>query len=202
MPVSNPTQVNWGAPGAIGAITPNTARVTTLTIGSTAKETRSATVPTSPSTGDLWLELDGSNFPIYGWWWRWNGTYWLSPDQRSDASFQPSTVATTGYIPCNSGFNYYLKSLSLITYATTTQDASNHWDLAISRTSATSDTGIAAISTTGNAANNWVRQIAAINTHINVSSTGTILFNFRSASLGAAGTLYATPQLIYNYARP
>ena len=202
MPVSNPIQPNWGAPGALGVVTPNTGKFTTLTVGSGQKETRSAVIPTTPNTGDLWLELDGANFPLYGWWWRWNGAHWLSPDLKQD--FSPSNVISTTYysFQCNSNFNYYFRSLNVTTYSDMAQTPTAFWLFSFFRaTAANAQTIISSKSTNGNAAATWIRSQISILNHVNVSSTSAIVFSLSAVPTGATGVLFAAIQVVYNYAR-
>lgn len=202
MPVSNPVQVNWGSPGAIGSVTPNTVKGTTLTIGSTPKETRSATVPIAPSVGDIWLELDGSSFPLYGWWWRWNGTYWLSPDQLMEFAPTGVTAGAYAYIHCNPSFNYYFRALNVNTFTDTAQTTSTLWTIALSRANAANTQTVMGNKTTnGNATFTWVRSLTSILTHLNVAATSTNVFLISAVPTGSAGTFYGAIQVVYNYAR-
>ena len=193
---------DWAAPGAIGATTRNTIKATTLTVGSTPKETRSATVPTSPSTGELWLELDGLNNPLYGWWWRWNGTYWLSPDFLIENSASNIAGQLANYTFTKQSFNYYFKSLSTAAYASATQTANNQWLFVVSRvTAANAPSAIATVPVVG-ASNGWILAVTNISLHVNVTSTATTEFSVVYNPVGVAGNLYAASQLLYNYARP
>lgn len=197
--------VNWAAPSAIGGTTPNTAKVTDLTVGAT-KETRSQTQPSSPSAGDVWLELDSSNYPKYGWTWRWNGTYWLSPDMTVEASMGGITVLTYKYFAANPNFNYWLKSFQVTTFLSgSAQVANNYWTILYYRSSVNNtSTNLVTYSTLANALNVWVRSTTALNYLVNTSSTGTFIFAVNaSTQMGTTAiTLYASCQVIYNYARP
>lgn len=177
-------------------------KAVTLAIGGTTKETHSATQPTSPNTGDLWLELDGSNYPLYGWNWRWNGTYWLSPDMTMESSFSNVSASSLAGFYCNPSFNYYFRSLNFTALTTTTQSTGNLWTISIDRRNATNvATVIGSATTNGNAANAEVRTPTSILTQVNTSSTGTIGFYLNAVPAGAAGSLYIGIQAIYNYAR-
>lgn len=173
-----------------------------VAIGSTTKETYSATVPTSPSTGDLWLELDGANYPLYGWFWRWNGTYWLSPDLVSDCAFPNISVASYYYPACNPGFNYYFKSLNLTAFTTVAQSAGNLWTVTLDRRTANNTgTVFSTVTTSGNISTTWSRNSANVSTHVNISTTSTYNFLLTIAPTGISGSLYAQIQVIFNYAR-
>lgn len=194
--------VNWATPGSIGSTVANTGKFTTIGIGSTVKETRSVSVPSSPSTGDLWLELDGSNYPKYGWLWRWNGTYWLSPDQTVD--FSQSNVASGNYyyFHSNPAFNYFFKALNISSFATVLQTAANFFTFAVNRASSNNAISVIASTTTnGNASNTWVRKNISVNVHVNTSVTDANVFSLNTAMTGTAGDLYVVIQAVYNLAR-
>lgn len=198
--------IKWATPGAIGATTLNTGKFSTLSATSIKNgatiATISASVPTSPAVGDQWLEVDGTNFPLYGWWWRWNGTYWLSPDLKHD--FSPSNVTSAAYYSfhCNPNFNYYFRSLNVTTYSDVVQTPTAFWLLSFFRaTAANAQTTISSRSTNGNGAPTWIRSQTSILSHVNVSSTGAIVFSLSAVPTGAAGVLFATIQVVYNLAR-
>ena len=171
-------------------------------IGSTT-ESRSQAAPTSPATGELWLELDGSNYPKYGWHWRWNGTYWLSPDQSTDFSQNGVPPGDIYYFRANPAFNYFFKFLASSSYATTAQTPTAHFfTFALKRSSTTNAiTDIKTITTEGNVVNEWADKSSSVDVHVNVAATNTKNFSLTQVPSGVPGGLYATTQAIYNLAR-
>lgn len=206
MPVSNPTQVNWGSPGAIGSVVPSTGKFSTLIAGASIKnantlETCSTTEPGTKAIGDLWLEVDGSNFPLYGWWWRWNGTYWLSPDLNWEPTL--TDLSNYSFFYCRTGFNYYFRALNTSTFTTVAQTASSYWTVWLARrNTANVETAIGSRNTIGNVANGWTRTQSNILTHVNTATTGTNVFGVFALPTNSPGGIYAAPQIVYNYARP
>ena len=191
-----------GSGNFTGLLTASRAR-----IGSTT-ESRSQTIPTSPAVGDLWLELNSSGYPKYGWHWRWNGVYWLSPDQYSEFSNTAVAGAASyyNYKFANQGFNYFLKTLAFSFYIELVQAAATQWRLSLKLTTenntfSTLMTGF----TDGFPVHKWnAGTTNTMDQHINVATTATrnILRTFDTPNAQAAGQIYFTSELIYNYARP
>lgn len=202
--VSTGTVLITGANGGLGATGQITGTrlyaTTTLRInGSTFSV--SSTAPTGQVTGDQWLEVNGSNLPLYGWWWHWNGTYWLSPEMRAEASFRDATLTAIEYFNCNPLFNYFFRSLNLSQFTPTTQTGVNNWATAINRIGGGSTTDIATSNSNGNGSTDFVPRTAAANVHVNVSSTGTKIFSIQCTPAGSPGLLYAGIEAVYSLAR-
>jgi hypothetical protein len=155
------------------------------------------------NTGDLWLELDGANYPRHGWFWRWNGTYWLSPDLSWEIT--PGNPMTLVYFEfyCNPNLNYFMKSLNSTVFHSVAQTTGNLWSFSFDRrTPANAQTVISNPTTLGNAANTWIRTQTGILTHINIATTTTTAFLLTLSPSGVAGNLFTGIQILYNLARP
>jgi hypothetical protein len=164
-------------------------------------ETRSEIEPTTKNIGDTWLELNSSNFPLYGWAWRWDGATWLSPDFQMDWSVNALYQRLDFFLHCNPAFNYYFKSLNSNSVTGQAQTSGNHWEFDLLSITAQSITSTIFVgTTTGNAAN-WTRRSDPIGVKFNVSSASTNLFYLIVQPHNSPGTLYAAIQLVYNLSR-
>lgn len=166
----------------------------------------SATEPTTKVAGKTyWMELS-SGIPKYGWWWWWDGIYWRSPDFTWDTDVKgvnaPPTY-NTAWLRANSDFNYYLKSATVTALVVSPSDASNYWTFTLQRRPVNNTSiNIQSISTGVANANAWAESTAILNTHVNLFSTATKVFNWTWGNVGSPGALYAAIQLTYNFARP
>lgn len=160
--------------------------------------------PISPAVGDRWLEIDSvSGQPKYGWEWRWNGTYWLSPEQYFYADPMGAAASVNRFFTPDSAFNYYFQDLIFTANVATTNNGSNYWGVSLLRVATTTSTTIfTGGNTAANTAGNWVSSArSAINTHVNVASTSAQAFYLRFATTGSPGALSGGATLIYCYAR-
>lgn len=186
------------------SISNNVSLTGALTVGSGGKLTVSSTEPSSKSIGDLWLELNsGSAFPKYGWEWRWNGTYWLSPDERWKPGVGGVNANTYFYMLLDEGFNYYLKTFKATLLATATQNTSNYWAVDL-RTVNTlnSQALLSAFDTKTYTANQHGRESLTVNTHIAVTAGSFKDLLITLGPTNSAGLLYGGLEVVYNLSRP
>lgn len=160
----------------------------------------SATEPTT-KTNTLWTELDGSGVPLYGWPWFWNGTYWLSPLQRYQWSFQGATIAQYFACPVDTRFNYFINQIRGSFQAQGSAGSPNGWNVTLyRRNSSNADTQIgSAMFVQYSTSYNYS---TAINTHINQTSTDMqVLWLFNVPTGGTPGSLFGAGDLLYHLAR-
>ncbi len=163
----------------------------------------SQTEPATRAIGDLWMELNTSDFPKYGWLWRWDGLRWLSSDFELDYSVNNLGGRFDYFIHCNPAFNYLFKAINsnfVLGYAS---DSTYYWqfDLLTISTSGSANTFFSD-NTIGKPANVWSRKNTPINMLIDVAATSTNLFYLLVQPHNYGGNLYAAIQLVYNLARP
>ncbi len=173
-----------------------------VAIGSSNGQTRSHTEPSIKSIGDTWLELNSSNFPLYGWLWRWDGGKWLSPDFEIDYSLNNLPARFDFFIHCNPLFNYYFKAINsnfVINYPQTTSYYW-HFDLLTISTTGAANTFFTD-NTIGNAANVWARKNTPINVLVDVAAISTNLFYLIVQPNAGSSNLFGAIQLVYNLAR-
>lgn len=157
-----------------------------------------SSVPSSPTAGDRWLET-ASGVPVYGWWWTWSGSYWLSPEMYDKVSFNIAT-SLRHHVQIPNDFDIFVKSLQSAIFCSNT---SNGYSFQLTRTnSAEAGTNIGtAISTNANAANTTVKQTSVINTHVDVSATVTFEHLLLTPAAGT-GDFRGSISIVFNYARP
>ena len=174
---------------------------TTTTIG--GGETRSQSEPTTRSKGDSWLELDGTNYPLYGWPWRWSGSSWLSPDFYFNYSFINLTNRFDSLIAVDGEFNYFFKRIKTNSLHNQLNNEAHYWEYWLILL--TNSNGFAPIfkeTTIGQTDTAiWHRKSSPINLPINIATSGTNQFNLITQPNGAPGYLYAGVQLVYNLSR-
>ncbi len=177
---------------------------TTTTTTTSGGETRSAIEPTTRNTGDTWLELDSSNFPKYGWLWRWSGVRWLSPDFDLNYSINNLPGRFDYFIHCNPSFNYYFKAMNSNSSVNYPQTSAYYWKfdlLSISPGGADPVVNLFNETTIGQSRNQWQRRNTPIGIFVDVGARATGYFNLIVQPNDGSSNIYAAIQLIYNLAR-
>ena len=162
-----------------------------------------STVPTSPAVGDRWMETDGTNKPLYGWEWWWDGTYWRSPDMVLEASdYNDANGAYKHFVADSTFGGYYLKYWIVISNVLTTNDASNFWNINLYRyASPFSGTTLFATSTSTFAPTTFTQVKSAINLQVNLVATGAKTFAISFQKTGVPGNIISTAKVVYNLTR-
>jgi len=171
----------------------------------------SATEPTTKARC-FWWEVDGSGNLLHGFPWSWNGTYWLSPP-REISVVQRDTPSLTSasmnifYYPLGNLYNVFIRFAWANTFISPADNSSNYWRLDLQRsTSNLGNTTIAEIGNTISSASGVYSRLqnAAINTHINLSGTGTLYLSLRVEKIGSppsTNLFYGNGTVFYHYAR-
>jgi hypothetical protein len=166
--------------------------------------TVSTTPPSSPADGDLFLEINSSNFLPYGWIWSWNGSYWLSPQTREKMH---AIGANTGdhnyYLHLEQSLDTFIEAFETTSLIAGTNNSTNYWSFVLSRTSANNTLStITTVTTASNTASNWVTNRANLSQHLDISALGSKILQVSALKTNAAGSCYLTPEITYRYARP
>lgn len=167
-------------------------------------ETRSQTEPPIKSIGDTWLELNSSNFPVYGWAWRWDGSKWLSPDLELDYSINNLPGRFDYFIHCDPKFNYYFKTINSNSKVSYPQTTSYFWQFQLWRVSpyaGTYQTQFFDGTTIGQDQNEWRRRSTPLNVLVDVAATLTEFFNLIIQPNAGSSYISGAIQLIYNLSR-
>ena len=159
-----------------------------------------AAVPANPSIGDLWMECDANGLPIYSYFWTWDGTRWLSPEQYIQFNFSAISMQTNYYFDIGNIGTRAIRFVerSIRTLSSLSQSSINYW-AAAAYTVPSSNTPIAMASqqnTQTNAANSFVYQSASL-----TLNTGQPLLQLTLTPNGAPGTLTGTARFKYYYYR-
>jgi hypothetical protein len=147
------------------------------------------------------MELNSSDFPKYGWLWRWDGLRWLSPDFYLNYSITGVSSRFDSLIVCKN-FNYFFKSISSNSLHTSPQSEANYWEywLIILKTG----NGFSPVfteTTKNQGANVWTAKTTPIDIFIESVSSEVNLFDLILQPHGSVATVYAAIQLTYNLAR-
>jgi hypothetical protein len=180
---------------------PNYVVGSTSTAPSGTGFTRSQTEPATRAIGDLWMEVNSSDFPKYGWLWRWDGLRWLSPDLDLNYSLLNVTARFDSLIVCKN-FNYFFKSISSNSLHGYQQSDYNYWEywLIILKT----NNGFTPIFTEDTKNQNpqvWTPKTTPINIFIDKANSETNLFNLIVQPHSYTTYLFAAIQLTYNLSR-
>lgn len=162
-----------------------------------------SSVPSSPAVGDRWLETS-SGVPVYGWWWAWNGTYWLSPEMRRLLSFDNVGATAALYFECDQNLDYFFSRLFLGIFVATTNSGTAYWNAQISRfNAANAATSIGSALTTQSLAADTNHALSTSpNIHVDVSATGARQFRVTLSRVSTPGNAFGAATVVFNYARP
>jgi hypothetical protein len=148
------------------------------------------------------MELNSSDFPKYGWLWRWDGLRWLSPDFELDYSINALGGRFDYFIHCNPTFNYYFKQINSNFVVNYPQSSSYHWkfDLLTISTNGIANTFFSD-NTIDHPANAWARKNTPIGVFVDVAAVSTNIFYLIVQPNAGSSNLYAAIQLVYNLCR-
>jgi hypothetical protein len=185
---------------------PNYVVGSTSTAPSGTGFTRSQTEPATATRaiGDLWMELNSSDFPKYGWLWHWDGSKWLSPDFELNYSINNLPGRFDYFIHCNPSFNYYFKAMNSNSSVNYPQTSAYYWKfdlLSISPGGADPVVNLFNETTIGQSRNQWQRRNTPIGIFVDVGARATGYFNLIVQPNDGSSNIYAAIQLIYNLAR-
>lgn len=153
---------------------------------------------TNPAKGDRWFELDANDNYIGSWFW--NGTYWLSEQLFSEKFTTSANNANSTFeFAIDNSTNVYITQMLAGFSTAVVANATNFWSWTLSRlTAAKVATTIATASNAaGQTANNWINYKTPINTHVNLSATGTVAF--RLADVRTGGNSAKTGSISFEY---
>lgn len=173
--------------------------------GAGSKRLTVGTTPlASPADGDLFLEINSSNFLPYGWIWSWNGNYWLSPEERRPLSFDNISALTRGYFDCDQGLDVLFSSLLLNGFVATTNNGTANWSAQLERVNnGISVTAIgSAASSSAQSADAGFAVSAPTNVHVDVSAVIARQFRVTLYKNNSPGNFFGGATAIFRYARP
>ena len=165
--------------------------------------TFSATAPNAPSKGDIWQETNADGSNLYNFYWTWNGTYWLSPENSWQLSFEGKAASFAENFPFILTFNYLFTIQSCVLFADLANNSGNFWYLQAQKVGNASATNFtAAFNTIGLATNTW--RNSGIQTHnqfVNPASENLQLIRIFLIKTGNAGNLWGGSELFYQLVR-
>lgn len=167
-----------------------------------SKHTRGSIAPINPSIGDTWEEETTLGLWVRAWFW--NGTFWLSVQEfRKDSSVTNISANTTVYYDLPVDSNVFVTSFKISMLVGATNTAAAYWNFALSRaTGATTSVSIAtALSTNGQAINAWYTTAFAINTHINIATSGSKVFRVDATKVSTPSNITGAIEISYRLAR-
>lgn len=167
-----------------------------------SKHYRGSTLPVNPQVFDTWDELTVGGVWVRAWFW--NGAFWLSVQEfRKDSSVTNISANTIVYYDLPIDANVFVTSfkISMLVGATNTTVA--YWNFALSRaTGATTNVSLAAaLTTNGQAISAWYTSAIAINTHINIASSGSKVFRVDATKVSTPSNITGAIEISYRLAR-
>lgn len=160
-----------------------------------------SSAPSSPGTGDIWLELVGST-PRHGWFWHWNGSYWLSPDQFLRLSLSGASTAQAAIMPVQSTMDLYFKELRISANTSVNQTGTNYWSFNLLRTTDTlTETSIAS-QNLSQSSGVITQYSSTINTHVDTSAVNAFQVSLEARITNSPGTITGAAEVVFQYARP
>ena len=165
--------------------------------------TFSTTPPSSPAKGDVWQEVAADGAHLYGFYWTWNGSYWLSPEKSWILSFEGKPNSFAENFPFNLTFNYLFTVQSFTLYADLANNSGNFWYIQVQKTGNSTTTNFtAAFNTIGLATNTWKNSgIQQHSQFINPASENLQLIRVFVIKTGNAGNVWGGSELFYQLAR-
>lgn len=172
------------------------------------KYTVDSSAPGSPSDGDKWFDTTDEMLWVYdtsinSGSWKSSQLFTVTPDQQVNIS-----ASTTQYLfpitnHAGTAYDVVLEQFSTTTYVSTTNDATNYWNISLQTlTDTNSPSTIRLLTTQSNTASNWVHEQNTVSTFFDVSTTSIRLLAITWGKVASAGNLYGVSRVEYRLVKP